>query len=48
VIACQLSVLDIRCQVSGVKYQCQILNMSVSGKLNTEPQYHMLGNHPIM
>ena len=27
--------------VSGQVYQYQVLNMSVSDKLNTEPQYHM-------
>jgi len=34
--------------VSGVKYQCQVPNMSASGKLNTKPQYYMSGKHPVM
>jgi len=32
--------------VSGIK--CQVINMSVSGKLNTESQHHMSGNYPVM
>jgi len=38
----------VKCQISGVKYQCQVLNMLVSSKLNTKPQYYMLSNHPVM
>jgi len=34
--------------VSGQVYQYQVLIMSVSGQLNTEPQHHMSDNHPVM
>ena len=42
-ITCQVPVSDIKCQGSDVKYnnQCQIINMSVPGELNTELQHHI-------
>jgi len=51
VIACQLSGVRsqvITCQVSVSNIKCQVINMSASGKLNTESQHHMSGNHPAM
>ena len=51
IVSCQVSgvryqVLEIRCQV--YTYQRQVINMSVSGELNTELQHHISGNHLVM
>jgi len=48
-----MSSTGIRYQVSGIRclvytYQGQVINMSVSGELNTELQHHILSNHPVM
>ena len=45
IVRYKISGVRIRCQVSVLDIKCQVSNMSVSGKLNTEPQYHMSGNH---
>ena len=35
-------------QVSSITYQCQIINMSVSGELSTGLQHYISGNHLVM